>query len=188
MTRLILLALLALTIAPVPVFSGEPSPARSSRASASQIGAIMALLATLQDAGVLPPEDSPDANRIIHWAIQCQSVFMKSDDAAVQALAHQALTATAGASAATLFATLPSTGWTAPLLEALADTEARLPEDERQRLVEGFGRFNVSVDDFHRLMQLVREARQSFAQRGTDFRTQFDRRRSEMPGAGPREP
>ena len=46
----------------------------------------MAVLATLQDADVLPPEDTPEANRVIKAVIQFQSVFLKSSDPAVQSL------------------------------------------------------------------------------------------------------
>ncbi len=42
------------------------------------VGASMAVLAMLQDADVLPPEETPEANRIIKLVIQFQSVFMKS--------------------------------------------------------------------------------------------------------------
>ena len=40
----------------------------------------MALLATLQDANVLPPEGTPEANRVIQIVIQFQGLFMKSSD------------------------------------------------------------------------------------------------------------
>ena len=144
----------------------------------------MAVLATLQDANVLPPEESREANHIIKWVIQFQSVFTKSDDAAVQAFAYQALRPSHGEQAADILASLRSTGWTAEILEALADEEARSAEDARQLLAPGFGQFNLSVKDFHQFMQLVREARQSFTQRGLEFRTVFASRRKEMPGAG----
>ena len=51
----------------------------------------MAVLAMLQDAEVLPPEGTPEANRVIKMVIQFQSVFMKSSDPSVQAFLNQAL-------------------------------------------------------------------------------------------------
>lgn len=159
-------------------------PSHSGKASSPQIGAVMALLATLQDAGVLPPEDSREANHIIQWTIQFQSVFIKSDDAAVRAFALQALTPSYGEQAPERLASLHATGWTADILEGLADAEARSTEEARTLLAPGFGPFNLSVEDFHRFMQLVREARQSFSQRGLAFSTVFATRRKEMPGAG----
>lgn len=156
---------------------------RSGKASSPQIGAVMAALATLQDAGVLPPEESREATHIIKWTIQFQSVFMKSDDVAVRAFALQALAPSYGEQAPDRLASLRSTGWTAEVLEALADEEARTTEEARQLLAPGFGPFNLSTEDFHRFMQLVREARQSFTQRGLAFSTVFATRRKEMPGA-----
>ena len=144
----------------------------------------MAVLATLQDAHVLPPEESREANHIIKWVIQFQSVFTKSDDAAIQTFAYQALTRSHGEQAAAILASVRSTGWTADMLEALADEEARTAEDARQTLAPGFTQFNLSVENFHRFMQLVREARQSFTRRGLEFKTVFAKRRKEMPGAG----
>ena len=58
-----------------------------------QVGASMAVLATLQDADVLPPEGTPEANRVIKAVIQFQSVFLKSDDLAVQVFLTHALAA-----------------------------------------------------------------------------------------------
>jgi hypothetical protein len=157
---------------------------RSGKASSPQIGAVMAALATLQDAGVLPPEDSREATHIIKWTIQFQSVFMKSDDAAVRTFALQALAPSDGEQAPERLASLRATGWTAEILEALAEEEARTAEEARQLLAPGFGQFNLSVEDFHRFTQLVREARESFTRRGLEFKTVFATRRKEMPGAG----
>ena len=44
----------------------------------------MALLATLQEAGILPPEGTPEANKVIQIVIQFQGLFMKSTDSAVR--------------------------------------------------------------------------------------------------------
>ena len=156
---------------------------RSEKASSPQIGAVMAVLATLQDANVLPPEESRDANHIIKWVIQFQSAFMKSDDISVRAFALKALTLPYGEQAPGILASLRSTGWTAEALEALAEEESRTTEEARQTLAPGFGQFNLSAEDFHRFMQLVRDARQALTQRGLEFNTVFTARRKEMPGA-----
>src|SRR5262245_32592860 len=50
-------------VMPVSVDSQERTPS-------GPVGASMALLATLQDAGILPPEGTPQANRIIQIVIQ----------------------------------------------------------------------------------------------------------------------
>ncbi len=60
------------------------------------VRASMAVLATLQDADVLPPEGTPDANRVIKAVIQFQSVFLKSDDPAVKLFLTQSLATQGG--------------------------------------------------------------------------------------------
>ncbi|MCC6141125.1 MAG: hypothetical protein IT389_11000 [Nitrospira sp.] len=157
---------------------------RSSKTASPHIGSAMAVLATLQDAEVLPPENTPDANRIIRFVIQFQSVFTKSDDPAVQAFARHALAPEDETRAADIVSRLRATGWTAEALERLSDEEARRSPEEMQRLAQGFAPFNLSVADFHRFMQLVQEARQAFRARGLEFQQIFSSRRKEMPGAG----
>ncbi|HSN04916.1 MAG TPA: hypothetical protein VLS44_08020 [Nitrospira sp.] len=186
LVQLALICTLSIGLSPAPGHAATQlvQTPRSGKASSPQIGSVMAVLATLQDAQVLPPEGTPEANHIIKWVIQFQSVFMKSEDASVQAFARRALAPSHGEQAAGMLASLRSTGWTAEMLEALADEEARTGEDMRRTLVPGFGQFNLSVEDFHGFMQLVREAQRSFNQRGLEFRTVFASRRKEMPGAG----
>ncbi|ULA63184.1 MAG: hypothetical protein LZF86_100182 [Nitrospira sp.] len=144
----------------------------------------MAVLATLQDADVLPPENTPEANHIIRFVIQFQSVFTKSDDPVVQAFVRQAFAPADEARALDIVRSLRTTGWTAEFLERLSDEEARRSTEEIQQLAHGFAPFNLSVADFHRFMQLVRDARQAFRTRGLEFQQIFSSRRKEMPGAG----
>lgn len=145
----------------------------------------MAVLATLAQAQVLPPEHSPEATKIVQSVIQFQSAFGKSHDPAVQDFATQALTAKYGAQAPTLLTEFRSKGWTAPLLEALAEAEARATPAERLALAPGFAPVNVSVEDFHRLMALVRDAQAALAARGLVFEEVYASHRRRMPGATP---
>lgn len=156
---------------------------RSARTASPHIGSAMAVLATLQDADVLPPEGTREANHIIRFTIQFQSAFTKSDDPAIQSFARQALAQTYGDQAPEILRSLRSTGWTADILEQLSDEEARRSAEDLQSLAQGFAPFNLSVEEFHRFMQLVRDARQAFQQRGLEFRNVFLSRRKEMPGA-----
>ncbi len=144
----------------------------------------MAVLATLQDAGVLPPEGTPEANHVIRYVIQFQSVFTKSENAAVLEFVRRALVSDAGGLNADVAGNLRATGWTADALERLSDEEARGTPETLHPLAQGFAPFNLSVDEFHRFMQLVRDARQAFQARGLEFRNIFSSRRKEMPGAG----
>ena len=149
------------------------------------VGASMAVLATLQDADVLPPEGTLEANRVIKAVIQFQSVFLKSDDPAVQLFLTQALAAQGGRSADEALSRFHSAGWTSELLEALSDQWAATTIDQRDRLAPGFRRFNVSPKDFDVLMELIAKARIAFMQRGENMHQVFAQRRREMPGGTP---
>lgn len=149
------------------------------------IGASMAVLATLQDADVLPPEDSPEANRVIKVVIQFQSVFMKSTDPAVHTFLSQALATQGERSADETLSRFRSLGWTSEVLEALNKQWAATAIDQRAMLAPGFRQFNVSLTDFDWLMELVATARTAFVQRGQTIHQVFAHRRREMPGGAP---
>ena len=149
------------------------------------VGASMAVLATLQDANVLPPEDTPDANRVIKAVIQFQSVFLKSSDPVVQLFLSHALAAQGGGSGEETLSRFRSTGWTSDVLEALSAQWIATAIDERDRLAPGFRQFNVSPADFDRFMELVSKARTTFIQREQTLHQVFAQRRREMPGRTP---
>jgi hypothetical protein len=142
----------------------------------------MAVLAMLQDTDVLPPEGTPETNRVIKVVIQFQSVFMKSGDPAVQAFLSQALAAQEGSAADKAVSRFRSTGWTSEVLEALGEQWVITPIDQRERLAPGFRQFNVSLADFEWLMELVAKARTALVQRGQNIHQVFAQRRREMPG------
>ncbi len=142
----------------------------------------MAVLAMLQDADVLPPEGTPEANRVIQVVIQFQSVFMKSGDPAVQAFLSQALTAKAGSGVDEALSRFRSTGWSSDVLEALGEQWVATAIDQRERLASGFRQFNISLADFDSLMGLVAKARTVLEQRGQNMYQVFAQRRREMPG------
>jgi hypothetical protein len=156
------------------------------RASPSElVGASMAVLATLQDADVLPPEDTPEANRVIKAVIQFQSVFLKSSDPAVQLLLTRALAAQGGGNGEETLLRFHSTGWTSDVLEALSAQWITTAIDQRDRLAPGFRQFNMSPADFDRFMELVLKARTTFIQREQTLHQVFAQRRREMPGGTP---
>ncbi|THJ13027.1 MAG: hypothetical protein CAF43_001955 [Nitrospira sp. CG24C] len=137
------------------------------------VGAAMAVLATLQDANVLPPEGTPEANRVIKSVIQFQSVFLKSSDPAVQTLLGHAFAAQKGSDANEAASRFRSTGWTSNTLEALSEQWGVTAIDQRERLTPGFGQFNVSPADFDVLMGLVTKARTALEQRGQNMHQIF---------------
>ena len=142
----------------------------------------MAVLATLQDADVLPPEGTPEANRVIKAVIQFQSVFLKSRDPAVQLFLTQSLAAQEGGSADETLSRFRSTGWTSDVLEALSKQWLATAIDQRDRLASGFRQFNVSPADFDWFLELITKARTAFMQRGQSIHQVFAQRRLEMPG------
>jgi hypothetical protein len=145
----------------------------------------MAVLATLQDADVLPPEGTPEANRVIKSVIQFQSVFLKSSDPVVQVFLTQALAPQGGRSADETLSRFRSAGWTSDVLESLSDQWVVTPIDERDRLAPGFRQFNVSLADFDGFMELIAKARTAFMQRGQNIHQVFAQRRREMAGGTP---
>jgi len=151
--------------------------------SSVPVGASMATLAMLQDADVLPPEGTPDANQIIKAVIQFQSVFMKSTDPAVQTFLRHALAATGVTRTDEVVEQFRSTGWTSQVLEALSEEWAAGAIDQQELLAPGFRQFNVSVADFDGFMKLVAHARTAFGQHGQNIHQVFAQRRREMPGS-----
>jgi len=143
----------------------------------------MAVLAMLQDADVLPPEGTPEADRVIKSVIQFQSVFLKSGDPAVQTFLSHTFVARKGSGANEAAARFRSAGWTSDVLEALSEQWAATAIDQRERLAPGFRQFNVGPADFDSLMGLVTKARTALEQRGQNIHQVFAQRRREMPGA-----
>jgi len=165
--------------------AGSPALAQAPDRAATPsgpVGASMAVLAMLQDADVLPPEGTPEANRVIKVVIQFQSVFLKSGDPAVQAFLSHAFAAQRGSGANEAASRFRSAGWTSDVLEALSEQWVATAIDQRERLAPGFHQFNVSLRDFDWLMELIAKARTAFMQRGQNIHQVFVQRRREMPG------
>lgn len=165
----------------------SPNPAqRTGKASSPHVGSAMAVLATLEQAQVLPPEGTREADHVTKSVIQFQSVFAKSTDPSVQDFVRRAVTSKQGEHATEVLAQFRSSGWTPEVLEALADADLRTPVAELRSLATGLGQFNVSVEDFQRFMRLVRDGEQALAARGQNFQEVYASHRKTMPGAAVR--
>ncbi len=165
-----------------------PGPIRtagllSGRASPRHVGTVMALLATFNDAGVLPPESSPDANRLIRSLIQFQSAFMKSPNPAVTELLRDALAQKLGDQTEPAVRAFRANGWTSQSLEAVVDYVARTPPWSRPALVEALREYNVGESDFAILATVFSEARAALASEGRDVHVVYARWHGQMPGA-----
>ena len=100
----------------------------------------------------------------------------------MQLFLTHALAAQGGRSEDKTLSRFRSTGWTADVLEALSQQWIVTAIDQRDRLAPGFRQFNVSPEDFDRLMELIVKARTVFMQRGQSMHQMFAQRRREMPG------
>jgi hypothetical protein len=170
----------------VPSTFASPLPIqsqRSGRASSLHVGAAMAVLATLEQAGVLPSEGTPEANRIIKSVIQLQSLFMKTADPSIQEFMRRAVMRAHGDQTAQVLSQFHSQGWTPDMLDALADLVTRSQAEDLARLAPGLASVNLSVDDLQHFMHLVRDGERALADAGRNFHDVFAFHRKTMPGA-----
>ena len=152
------------------------------RTPSGPVGASMALLATLQEAAILPPEGSAQANRIIQMVIQFQGLFMKSTDPAVRQFMDEALTAKFSAQAAEVAAEFRKAGWTSQVVEALCDHYAGITAPKRTELADSFARVNMRPEDFEVFSDLYVRARSTLKEQGRDIHRIFAEHRRNMPG------
>jgi hypothetical protein len=162
---------------------GEPSPEYRTRATSQHVGSVMAMLATFDEAHVLPPENSPQANQIIKALIQFQSAFLKSRNPAVRDFFAAAQQAKFGLEAGDVVTAFQQTGWTSAVMEALVDYGAQERAWQDGTLADGLRDYNVTRTDFELLVELFRRAKQQFQARGEDVHQIYAARRREMPGA-----
>lgn len=157
--------------------------AQSGRTSSVYIGSVMAMLATFEDAGVLPPEGTPQANRIIKAVIQFQSAFLKSDQPALRQFFTDAHHAALGTRAEAVEAAFRVSGWSADTFEAVIAAGQQDSAWNSNALSEGFREFNIGKQDFDILAELYRQSSSAFSTQGTTFQQVYAKRRREMPGA-----
>jgi hypothetical protein len=152
------------------------------RTPSGPVGASMALLATLEEAGILPPEGSVEANRAIQIVIQFQGLFMKTSDAAVRQFVDAALTAKFPGRAEVIDAEFRKGGWTSQFMEAVCDHYPQTTAQERALLAGSFARANMRPQDFESLRDLLISARYAFEQQGKNIHRIFAEHRRKMPG------
>jgi hypothetical protein len=159
---------------------------RSGKVASSYVGAAMAVLATLEQGHVLPPEGTAEANRIIKSVIQLQSLFTNNTDPAVQEFLQRAVAIKHGDQSAQVLTRFHSHGWTPDVLDALADMVARDQVEALARLAPGLASVNLSTDDLQHFLQLVRDGARALASDGRNFHDVFASFRKTMPGAAGR--
>ena len=162
---------------------GSATSSRTQRTPAAQIGSVMALLATFDDAHVLPPESTPEANQLIHVLIQLQSAFLKSSDPAVRRYFSEAMASYFFDEASEVEQRFTRGGWNSRILEAVLLYEAYPQAWKSPELDSGLAAFNVNREDFDYLQSIFDQARQYFLRNRRDIHEIYRVRRQEMPGA-----
>lgn len=160
-----------------------PAVQPAGRASAETVGAVMAILAAFGDAGTLPPEQSPEANRLIKALIQFQAAFMRSEHPAVQHWLRDAFMARFGEAAPEALNAFKAGGWTSEALEAVVDYAAATLVWNDPGIHEGLRAFNIGRPDFDLLARVFNDARAKLETRGRTIHEVYTARRKEMPGA-----
>ncbi len=165
---------------PTPVMRTVAQPARTASV---YIGSVMAMLATFEDAGILPPEGTPQANRIIKAVIQFQSAFLKSDHPAVRQFFTEAHRAKLGARADDVETAFRRSGWSADTFDAVMTAGQLDTAWNADGLSDGFREFNIGKQDFDILAELYQQSSRAFSTQGKSFQDVYAQRRREMPGA-----
>ena len=157
-------------------------PGQSGRTPAAHVGSVMAMLATFDEAGVLPPESSPRANQLIRALIQFQSAFLKSPEAAVREFLASALQVHGHRRAQIMLDRFALTGWTSESLEAVVEYSMHHSMWENPRLSRAFHAYNLSERDWEFVQEIFLQARQNLVGRTRDLHAAFAWHRSRMPG------
>jgi hypothetical protein len=152
------------------------------RASAQHVGAVMAILGTLNEAGVLPPEADPRANQLIRSLIQFQSVFLKSDEPAVHAYFSSAIIRQWGEKAEDIRSSFFEKGWSSESLEALVEYSRHQSMWVPPGMQAAFQSYYLSPSDWALIQETFLEARERLVRQHQNIHTVFARQRQGMSG------
>ena len=141
------------------------------------VGHIMALLAVFEEAGALPPENSPEANALIHALIQTQAALTKSANPATRGWFAAALRRSETPEAEPA----PREGLTSRALEAIVAYAETHPPTARPDVMAGFQEFNVSPADLELMARVYRQARDRFRSTGRNIHRIYEAQRRAMP-------
>ncbi len=155
---------------------------KTGRTSSIFVGSVMALLATLEDTGVLPPEGTAQANQLIHALIQLQSVLVKSDSLELKHYRLQAQDWYQAQNTGTIAWSIEKKGLTSHLLEALLRYDPTPPLWEREEITRVFQSFNVSRADWDLIDDVFTRAEAVYQNRKASIHEVFAEWRARMPG------
>ena len=168
MNHLLVALTITWAVGVVPV-AGEPTR--------PLVGHVMALLAVFEQAGVLPPETSPEANALIHALIQTQAALTKSTNTAARRWFAEALRRSEPPGTELS----PRDGLTSRALEAILAYAATHPPADRPDVLAGLMEFNVSQADLDRMALVYAQARDRFRTAGQDIHRVYAAQRHAMP-------
>ena len=154
----------------------------SERTHSSRVASIMALLATLDEAGILPPEGTSQANQLIHGLIQLQAAFLKSNSPELTVYLMAAEKRWKMKHNESEYGTLATRGLTSRVLEALILYDKEHPMREDPKIVAALQAFNVTEADWGLIVDIVSQAETVFRNQGRSIHELYDQWRVKMPG------
>ena len=156
------------------VLAAVPSPAATS--NQPLVGAIMALLSVFEQADVLPPESSSDANALIHALIQTQAALTKSTQKATRLWFADAMR-----HAENIEGHRPlENALTSRTLEAILSYAAVHPPAQEPAVLAGLNEFNVHQTDLDLMAKVYYAARDRLRATGQDMHVLYDVKRQAM--------
>ena len=142
----------------------------------------MTLLATFDEAGILPPEGTAQANQVIHGLIQLQSTLMKSASAEVASYQRAAEDSWRKQHRDRQIGVLKSEGLTLRVLEALIAYDQEDPMWNDPKIASAMQEFNVSQADWLYIVKLFNKANLVFRDQGRSMHCVYDAWRLKFPG------
>ena len=142
----------------------------------------MAFLATLDEAGILPPEGTSSANQLIHGLIQLQAAFLKSTSPELAAYLMAAEKHWIMKHNEREYGSLAAAGLTSRVLEALILYDKEHPMWEDPKIVAAVQAFNVTGSDWVLIVDIVSQAETVFRDQGRSIHELYDQWRVRMPG------
>jgi len=154
----------------------------SGRANSSMVGTIMALLATFDEAGILPSEGTAQANQVIHGLIQLQSALMKSPSSALATYRMAAVAHWKSQHKEEAVGAVGEQGLSARMLAALIGYDQEHPLWDDHDIESAMQAFKVTHEDWRLIVELFRKAEAVFHRQGRSMHTVYEGWRKKMPG------
>lgn len=154
----------------------------SERASSAMVKTIMTLLATFDEAGVLPPEGTDQANQVIHGFIQLQSALMKSASPEFAAYRIAAEAHWISQHHERQGGVLGEEGLTTEALAALILYDQEHPMWEDHKIISAMQAFNVTHEDWVFMVDLFHKANAVYREQDRSIHKVFEAWRMNLSG------